>query len=91
MPQTGEILAAQNAGRLPEDEVVVLRVVDLGVEAERAVDALEPDLGGVGGLDLQAGITDLEGGGRIVRAMGEQLERGRRPLDPLHGCAGDHP
>ena len=60
---TGEILAAQNAGGLPEDEVVVFRIVDLGVEAERAVGALEADLGGVGGLDLQAGIADLERGG----------------------------
>ena len=37
-----EILAAQNAGRLPEDEVVVLGVVGLGVEAERTVVRLRP-------------------------------------------------
>ena len=68
-----------------------LRVVDLGVEAERAVDALEADLGGVGGLDLQARIADLERAGCVMSAMGEQLERGGRPLDALHRRAGDHP
>ena len=86
-----ELSAAQNAGRLPEDEVVVLGVVDLGVEAERAVDALEPELGGIGGLDLQARIADLERAGRVMSAMGEQLERGGRTLDALHRRAGDHP
>src|SRR5215472_2672294 len=34
--------AAEDAGRLPEDEVVVVGVVDLGVEAEIALEPLQP-------------------------------------------------
>jgi hypothetical protein len=37
-----ESRAAENAGRLPEDEVVVVGVVDLGVEAEIALEPLQP-------------------------------------------------
>ena len=86
-----ELGAAQNAGCLPEDEVVVLGVVDLGVEAERAVDALEPELGGIGSLNLQAGIADLECARRVMSAMSEQLERGGRTFDALHRRTGNHP
>src|SRR6516162_10133243 len=34
--------AAEDAGRLPEDEVVVVSVVDLGVETEIALEPLQP-------------------------------------------------
>ena len=79
----GELLAAENAGRLLKDEVVVAGVIGLGIEAECPVDALEADLDILGGLDGEAGIADVEGLGGVVRALGEQLERARRALDAL--------
>ena len=81
----GELLAAENAGRLLEDEVVVAGVVGLAVEAEVALGPLEADLDGLGGLDGEAGIADVEGLRRVVRALGEQLDRPRRALDALQG------
>jgi hypothetical protein len=48
-----EFGAAQDVGGLPEDEIVVVGVIDLAVETERAVEPLEAELGAVGGLDLQ--------------------------------------
>jgi phosphatidylglycerophosphate synthase len=69
-------------------DVLIVRTVTI---INLAVGALEPDLGGVGGLDLQAGIADLERTRRVMSPMSEQLERGRRPLDPLHRRAGNHP
>src|SRR4029077_14993134 len=65
----GEILAAFDAGELPEDEVVVAGVIGLAVEPEFSVHPLEADLGGLGGLDLQAGIADLERARCIVGAV----------------------
>ena len=83
--------AAEDAGRLAKDEVVVIGVIGLGVEAEIALDALQPELGSVAGFDFQVRIADLERAGRVVRAVGKKLERGRRALDALHGGACDHP
>src|SRR6266446_897827 len=36
-------------------------------------------------------VANLERAGRIVGAMGEELERGGRPLDALHRGARLHP
>ena len=76
-----ELDTAQDAGGLPEDEVVVIGVIDLAVETERAIEALEAELGTVGSLDLQVGIADVEGARCVVGAVREQLERRGRALD----------
>src|SRR5215472_8244089 len=36
-------------------------------------------------------VADVEGAGRVVGAVGEELERGGRALDALHGGAPHHP
>src|SRR6201982_3435395 len=36
-------------------------------------------------------VADLEGAGRVVGAVGEELERGGCALDALQGGAGPHP
>jgi hypothetical protein len=58
-------------------------VIDLAVEAERSLGALEAELGGVGGLDFQARVADIERARGVVGAVREQLERRRRALDAL--------
>jgi hypothetical protein len=65
--------AAEDAGCLPEDEVVVVGVIDFAVEAEVAVPPLETELGAIAALDFQARIADLECAGCVVGAMGEKL------------------
>src|SRR5262245_36035696 len=87
LPQVAK-LAPQ---RMPVAEVVVIGVVDLGVEAEIALEPQQPQLGGVGGFFLQGGVADIEGAGGVVGAVGEELERGGRALNALHRGAGDHP
>jgi len=64
----GEVRVAEIAGRLLEDEVVVAGVIGLAVETEFSLGALEADLDGLGGLDDQAGIADVEGLRRVMRA-----------------------
>ena len=85
-----EIRAAGDAGELPEDEVVVAGIERLGVETKTSLRPLEADFGGVGGLDFQVRIADLERAGCVMGAVGEELEHGGRPLDALKGRAGDH-
>src|SRR4029453_18495783 len=84
-------LAAQSSGRLLKDEVVVVGVKDLAVEAKIAQPAPEAELRAVGGFDFQRGVADVEGAARVMRAIGEELERARRPLDTLHCGTSDHP
>ncbi len=67
----------------PRDELVVAGVIGVGVEPDVAADTLQADLRGVGGLERQIGIADLEGLLRVVRTAGEQFQRARRALDPL--------
>ena len=86
-----ECLAAEDPGRLLEDEVLEPGVIGSGVEAERSVDALEAELGGLRSLDLERRVADIERARRVVSAVGEQLERGGRALDALDRGAGDHP
>jgi hypothetical protein len=84
-------IAAENAGRLPENEVVVVGVIDLGVEAEIALETTQAELGAVGAFFLEGGVADLECARRVVGPVREQLERARRPLDALHRGARLHP
>ena len=76
-----EFRAAQDAGGLPKNEVAVVGVIDFAVETERAIEALEAELGAVGRFDLQVRIADVEGARCVVGAVREQLERRGRALD----------
>src|SRR4051794_5923131 len=68
-----EIRAAGDAGELPEDEVAVAGIERLGVETKTSLRPLEADFGGVGGLDFQVRIADLERAGCVMGAVGEEL------------------
>jgi len=82
---------AEDPGRLPKDEVVVVSVIDFAIEAEVAVRPLQTELGAVCAFDFQRRVADVERAGCVVGAMGEELERAGRALNPLDRRARLHP
>jgi len=71
------------AGEALEDEAVEPRVVGRGIEPERPLGLPEAELEGACLLLGQERVADLDGAGRVVRALGEQLRVRRRPLHVL--------
>src|SRR5262249_57994013 len=73
-------VAAENAGRLPENEVIVIGVINLGVEAEIALETPQAELGAIGGFFFFGGGGGLETARRVVGPRGGQLRRARGPV-----------
>src|SRR5205814_5198219 len=73
------------AGQAAENEAVEPCVIGRGLEAERPERAPQPGLDRFCDLDLEVGITDIEGRSRVVRSSGKQLGGFRRALDILRG------
>ncbi len=77
------------AGQPSEDEAVKAGVVGGQLEPERPHGATDAGFDRVRDLDLEIGIADVEGLGRVVHAAREQFGRFRGALDILAGQAAD--
>src|SRR5262249_28130193 len=87
----GEVVVAFGAGEALVDEVAEFRAVEREVEAEIALGPLEAELEGIGALDRQVRIADLEGGRRVVRSLVVELGGIRCALYVLGGEARGDP